>query len=158
RQVGAEERVRGLVVHQLALARERQTSEVVPAAHVLGRPHAGRAPSRRLERVGAHDGPQERLRALPLLRAQRRGVQRLERRIEDHSCSAGSWFRYSRSAPYSSGWRRRSRAGCLKKCSTATANVSASLVAAYSSSAESPSRTRACSATISARQRRWASA
>jgi hypothetical protein len=74
-----------LIVHELALARERQPREVLPAPEVVGTGDAGRAPPPTEERVAASGGQRlahERAEALPLVLAQTDAVERFQPRVE----------------------------------------------------------------------------
>src|SRR5207247_9380277 len=120
--VRAERRMRGLIVDEVALRRARQSLEVLPRLHIVGAGDAGASPPRAPERVPGHavDLVEQRAQAAPLIRAQARDVERLERGVEHHRDPAGSWPRYSAS---------ESR-GALNNHSTATAKSSTSFVRA----------------------------
>jgi hypothetical protein len=78
-QVGAEGRVRRLVLHQLALAGERQAPEVVPAAQIARLGQAGAPPAGGEKGVGGHRDVGQRLQARPLMAPEGFWIERLER-------------------------------------------------------------------------------
>jgi hypothetical protein len=82
-EVGAERRIGGLVLRELALVREGQPPEVVPGGQIPGRadPHAGPLATHERIAVGGQQPGRPGLEPLPLERAQPVAGQRLERRI-----------------------------------------------------------------------------
>src|SRR5205085_10171061 len=98
-QVRAERRMRGLVVDEVALRRARQSLKVLPCTHIAGAGDTGAGPRRAPERAPGHtvDVVEQRAQAAPLIRAQARGVEHLERGVEHHRDPAGSWPKYSTS-------------------------------------------------------------
>src|SRR5207248_1200694 len=93
-QVGAERRVRGLILDDVGLARQRQPPEVLPRLQIVGRGDAGARPRRAPERVArrAVDLVQEGAQPAPLMLAQARGLQRLERTVVHQARSLKRWI------------------------------------------------------------------
>src|SRR5205814_4238309 len=93
-EVGAEGRVRGLILDDVGLARQRQPPEVVPRLQIAGRGDAGAGPRRAPERVAgrAVDLVQEGAQPAPLMLAQPRGLQRLERAVVHQARSLKRWI------------------------------------------------------------------
>ena len=88
RQIGAERRMRGLIGDELRFAREGKPPVVVPAAEIVGRLEADRAPLLGDELIGREELTGHRAKAAPLVLAESIGPERLERAVE-HRRGAG---------------------------------------------------------------------
>src|SRR5207244_6396940 len=89
RPIRAEWRVGGLIVHELGLRRERKPPEVVPAAQVLHRPDAGRAPAARDELIRREQLLRHGAKAVPLMAEQPLPSERFQRAVEHRRARPG---------------------------------------------------------------------